>query len=76
MVKIKRQLGKNAAYATIAADLLEQGESPAMDSLWPGVRDRYKKHTGEEAAEYEQGQIKLVAALFREHQLRTQPGRA
>jgi hypothetical protein len=69
VARINEVLGKNAAYVVIAADLLEGGAPESLDSLWESVRAQYKMHTGEEPAESEQGEIRLVVALFRERQL-------
>lgn len=67
--QIDRDLGKNAAYAVIAANLLQQGASPAVGGLWPLVQDHYRAETGHEPAGKDQGEIKLVVALFQEEQL-------
>ena len=75
--QINQDLGKNAAYVVIAAELLEKGASPATKQLWPLVQARYQEYTGQEAADSEQGEIRLVVALFRERQLvNSQDGRA
>lgn len=70
---VRRDFGKNAAYAVIAADLLEQGASPSAASLWPLVQARFSELTGEVPADSEQGEIKLVVALFCERQLVVEP---
>jgi hypothetical protein len=75
--QVNRELGKNAAYVAIAAESLTQGDAPAADRLWPFVQARYEDETGQEAAVSEQGEIKLVVALFRDNQLIRPPqGRA
>jgi hypothetical protein len=70
--EVNQELGKNAAYAVIAAQLLEAGQSTELDSLWSKVRSRFGTATGEEAAEREQGEIKLVVGLFTNEQLRSE----
>lgn len=67
--EVNRELGKNAAYAVIAVDLLQRGASQSASSLWPLVQARYTELTDEAPADSEQGEIKLVVALFCEGQL-------
>ncbi len=67
--QIKQKLGKNAAYAVIAAELLGDGAAPVASSLWPRVRKRFEQLTEDVAAEKEQGEIRLVIGLFCEQQL-------
>jgi len=67
--EIRQKLGKNAVYAVIASELLAGGAAPVASSLWPCVRERYKQLTDDVAAESEQGEIRLVIALYREQQL-------
>ena len=64
--EVNLQLGKNAAYALIAVDLLQNGASRSAKSLWPLVQHRYMELTGTAAARSEQGEIRLVVALFGE----------
>lgn len=67
--RVNHELGKNAAYAIIAAELLANGSAPVVSSLWPVVRERFEELTGDEAAISEQGEINPVIGLFRERQL-------
>jgi hypothetical protein len=67
--RVKRELGKNAAYAVIAADLLAQGATTSLGELWPIVQAQYTAHTSDEPAGSEQGEVKMVIALFCEQQL-------
>ena len=69
MRKIDTDLGKNAAYAIIASDLLSQGSEVSLVKLWSEVRRRYRSETGHEAAVTEQGEIRVVLALFLDKQL-------
>jgi hypothetical protein len=69
IARIDQELGKNAAYAAIAIKLLLAGASQDIAVLWPAVRDFYHEITGEEAAGSEQGEVRLVVALFKEKQL-------
>jgi len=66
---VNRGIGKNAAYATIAIDLMNRGALTSAENLWPAVRSQYKTHTGQDAAISEQGEVRLVVALFLEHLL-------
>ncbi len=64
IAQVRKELGKNAAYAVIAAELMTGGAAPTVPSLWPRIRKRYEELTGEEAARSEQGEIRLVIALY------------
>ncbi len=61
--EVDRQLGKNSAYAVIAADLLAGETDYSRQQLWDEVRRAYAAATGKTAALSEQGQISLVLAL-------------
>lgn len=67
--EVSCELGKNAAYAVIAADLLQGGAPRCATSLWPLVQARFTELTDVAPADSEQGEIKLVVALFCEGQL-------
>jgi hypothetical protein len=67
--EVNRVLGKNAAYAVIAVELLRDGATRSPSSLWPLVQARYAELTHESPADSEQGEIRLVVALFCEQQL-------
>lgn len=67
--EVNRELGKNAAYAVVAADLLQCGGPRFATSLWPLVQARFTELTDVAPADSEQGEIKLVVALFCEGQL-------
>jgi hypothetical protein len=45
------------------------GTSPVARTVWPLVQARYTDQTGKVPANSEQGEIKLLVALFRERQL-------
>ena len=66
-----QDLGKNAAYAVIAADLLAAGASAS--GLWSRVQSEFKRLTGDDSADSEQGEVRLVVALFRNQELRPKP---
>jgi hypothetical protein len=68
--KVNQDLGKNAAYAVIATELLSTNDMSIVE-LWPLVKERYERDTGEIPAKSEQGEIKIVVALFREGALKT-----
>lgn len=68
--EIRHNLGKNAAYAAIAVRLLRQGAQPyPVDQLWKSVGHEFKRATDENAANSEQGAVKLAAGLFLERKL-------
>jgi hypothetical protein len=68
--RVDHELGKNAAYAVITLELLKPGPAPTLSTLWQQVKSRYREVTGEEPAENEQGEIRLVVGLFTSGQLR------
>lgn len=68
--RVEKELGKNAAYAVIAADLLTEGIEESLRDLWPLVRTRYQQITGREPATTEQDEVRLTQILFRERRLR------
>ena len=70
LLDVDRDLGKNAAYGLIAADMLDDGESASLSELWPVVRNEYLRQTGKEAARTEQGEVRVVRVLFAEGELR------
>jgi hypothetical protein len=65
LVEIRERLGKNAAYAAIAADLLYENELRTVAALWKNVQQIYRRELREEPAASEQGEIKLVVALYK-----------
>lgn len=68
--EIRHNLGKNAAYATTAVHLLRQGAKLyPVGQLWKSVRREFKRATGENAANSEQGAVKLAVGLFLEGKL-------
>ena len=60
---------KGCEIGNLAANLLRQGKSPDVATLWPQVQAIYIEDTGDAPAESEQGEIRLVIALFLENQL-------
>src|SRR5262245_15502351 len=67
--QVDQQLGKNAEYALIVAEMHQQHPTLAASRVWPLAQAEYEQQTGKEPAGSEQGQIRLVVALFREEQL-------
>lgn len=67
--EVYRHLTKNAAYASIAADLLTTTELRSSTELWPLVQAEFTRCTGEPSAASEQGEVRLVVALFHSQQL-------
>ena len=67
--EVRRALGKNAAYAVIAAELLHADGSQSVSTLWPRVQARFSELLNEAPAKSEQGEIKLTLALSREGKL-------
>ena len=63
--RIAGDLGKNAAYAVIAARLLTgQGFAQPHSALWRRVRQEFRRETGHQAAHSEQGAAKVAVGLF------------
>ncbi len=62
---VNREMGKNAAYAVIAVDVLADGTNRNTRQLWEQVKHLYAAVTGELPAINQQGQISLVLALAR-----------
>lgn len=60
---VTEQLTKNAAYAAIAADLLQSGASPRLPILWPIVQSEFRRLTDQMPATSEQGEIRMVIGL-------------
>jgi hypothetical protein len=63
--EVYHRLTKNAAYASITLDLLTQEPSKSATELWPLVQAEFTRCTGEAPAGSEQGEVRLVVALFR-----------
>ena len=58
------RLGKNAAYAVIAARLLRCEQCAASHSaLWQRVRQEFERETGARAAKSDQGAVKVALLL-------------
>ncbi|WP_156479930.1 hypothetical protein [Collimonas pratensis] len=66
-----KALGKNAAYAVIAANLLDTIRFHSDAELWSRVQSEFKRHTGDDPALSDQGEVKLVVHLFRSQNLVT-----
>lgn len=61
--RVFEELGRNAAYAVIAADLSKSGPAQSVQDMWPAVRLEFRRHSGEEAAISEQGEVRMALAL-------------
>jgi len=59
---VREQLGKNATYAVIAADLYAKAPKQSPRDTWQAVHREFEKQTGEEAGS-EQGAVKVAMAL-------------
>ena len=57
------------SYAVIAVKLLQSGAQADVPELWEQVRRTFKENVGIEPARSEQGEVKLVEALFEEKEL-------
>ena len=63
--RIAGALGKNAAYAVIAAQILaRQGFAGSRGALWQRVQREFRSEIGESPAESDQGAVKLTLGLF------------
>jgi len=73
--RVNEELGKNAAYAVLALDLLERkrSEKYTESKLWAEVQEQYQKKFGESPAKSEQGAIKIARGLFEEGQTLSRP---
>lgn len=74
--KVYCNLNKNAAYASITADLLATDPLRSATELWPLVQAEFTHCTGDAPAGKDQGEVRLVVALFHSQQLVVQPVRA
>lgn len=61
--RVREELGRNAAYAVIAADLAKVSPALSVQDVWPAVRLEFQRHCGEQAAISEQGEVKIALAL-------------
>jgi Ethanolamine utilization protein EutJ (predicted chaperonin) len=59
---VAAELGRNAAYAVIAADLCVVKPSRSLDDTWKAVGVEFRKHTGKVPAGTEQGEVKVAMA--------------
>jgi len=67
--RVDGELGKNAAYAVIAADLLVSGTNQSPRELWLSVQAHYIQRTRRNPAATEQGGVKVAVILFCEQQI-------
>lgn len=72
--RVREELGKNAAYAVLALDLLEVGWQPKdIESLWIEVRRLYRQKLADTPARTQQGAVKVASILFSEGQIVSRP---
>jgi hypothetical protein len=71
--RVNKELGKNAAYAVLALDLLESKHDWSKTDLWSKVQESYQQKIGEQSAKSEQGAIKISLGLFTEGQIVSRP---
>ncbi len=63
--KIRKNLGKNTAYAVLSLDLLEQKNYGSLKALWQEVQCLYQQKLSEKPADSEQGEIALTMLLYK-----------
>jgi hypothetical protein len=68
--RVVKELGRNASYAVIAADLYAEDPERSPREAWRVVRRAFRRCTGQEATQGEQGQVRVVWALGRAGLLR------
>jgi len=68
--KIRKNLGKNAAYAVLALGLLEQQYDGSLQALWQEVQMLYQQKLSEKPADSEQGEIALTMLLYPKSRIR------
>jgi len=61
--RVVEELGRNAAYAVIAAELYLEEPGRSLQETWQAVRLEFRRQTGEEAARSEQGEVRVTLAL-------------
>jgi hypothetical protein len=67
---INQTYGKNAAYAVLALDLLEDGRAfRNIDDLWNQVKLLYRRTLNQDPANSQQGAITIALTLFEEDQI-------
>jgi hypothetical protein len=72
LTRIRQEFGKNATYAVLALQLLDNGANSRDPNIWDKVRSLYQQQLGEDAAQGEQGEIRLACILFDEGLIVTQ----
>ena len=72
--RVKRDFGKNAAYALLALGFLENGRNHnASETLWSEVKREYRLRFRDRPAKSEQGALKVTYSLFKEGHLVRSP---
>ncbi len=67
---INKEYGKNAAYAILALELLEAGQSEGTHAgLWRQVQELFKRRVHQEPAQSQQGVVSVAKILFEEDQI-------
>ena len=74
LVRVNTEFGKNATYAVLALDLLEQGWNVEdSEGLWAEVRRLYAEKLHETPAESQQRAVKVARILFAEGETMSGP---
>jgi hypothetical protein len=69
---INKKYGKNATYAVLALDLLQDGRAfRDIDDLWNQVKLLYRRTLNQDPANSQQGAITIALTLFKEDQIAT-----
>ena len=72
IIFINQKYGKNAAYAVLALDLLENRQDARDNAnFWIQVQDFYRRTIHEEPAKSQQGAVTVAVALFGDGQIVT-----
>lgn len=62
---INEKYGKNAAYAAIALELLENGHAAkTKEGLWSQVQEKFRKDVHDKPAISQQGSVSIAQGLF------------
>ena len=63
--KVRKELGKNSAYAILSLTFLERKEKITKLKLWQEVKKLYRQEFSEEPAESEEGAVSIASVLFK-----------
>lgn len=62
--QIREELGKNAAYATLAINVLNKNDAISGRALWQEVQSLYQRKLSENPANSDQGAVTLTKLLY------------